>query len=66
MHSIEQKFKTIQDKNPLASTIIVFGRAVRGSKVKRESVDQLFKKLVDKDDYQTNTREAIIDWMLSL
>jgi hypothetical protein len=67
MHRIEQEFVKIKELNPLSSSVILFGRAMRKTrniKVERSIVEQLFNKLVDKEDYDKRDKPGLIDWLL--
>lgn len=66
MHKIEIDFRKVQDQNPFASSVIVFGKAVYKHRHTRRSViEQLFTKLVDSEDYDASIRKRLIDWMIN-
>ena len=50
----------VTEENPNASSYICFAKAVKGQKLKDETISLWFTKLVDKEDYLKAERMGII------
>lgn len=66
MRSIERRFRIEEDKDELASTIIIFSRTVSGQRFSKRVISSWFMKLVDKDDYERSDKRAIIEHLVKL
>lgn len=58
--NIENKFNSIQNKNPLYSSYTSFASAITGSKISEIEMHGLFYKLVEKGDYRKSETEDIL------
>jgi hypothetical protein len=53
----------MEKKNPFHSTIINFGRAVRGQNFASKVIAYWFNKLVDPDDYSRKDKKELMAWL---
>ncbi len=64
MKSIKSRFNKVREKNPYWSTYVCFFVATKGQGLKKQSISRWFNKLVDKDDYSSDIKKAIISDIL--
>jgi hypothetical protein len=64
---MKDKFKQLEEQNPNLSSIMVFGKLVRGRKMHQKDISKWFSKLVDKEDWVGSPREQLTKfyWQLS-
>lgn len=67
MKSLERRFKNITDRNPLWSSYVCFAESVKGERFSKQAISRWFSKLVEKSDYEKNSKKGILDhlWHLS-
>jgi len=66
MKSLEARFKNIESKNPLWSSLICFNEACKGCRFTDRTISEWFPKLVDKEDYSPGQKNALIKFSKSL
>lgn len=64
MTGIAQRFALIEEKNPYASSFIVFSKTICDQAFTRPVLARWFRKLVDKNDYDSKDMQKLIDWLL--
>ena len=62
MRSVERRFREFQGIYPNHSSLIVFGRTIKGQKFSRRMVAFYFSKLVEKDDYPRNEKKSFVEF----
>lgn len=60
MRSIERRFKNLKERNPSLGDCINFMKAVRGQNFGKDMIGRWFNKLVDKNEYDTSDKKALI------
>ena len=60
MRSIERRFKKFTKRNPYWSSYVCFFSAVQGQNFSKQAIARWFNKLVDKDDYCSKEKRAIL------
>ena len=63
---IREIFDIIVDKNPGLTSYICFSKAIKGREYDAEYVEKWFKKLVDKEDYQSKDYGDLMDYLKRL
>ena len=63
MRSIERRFKKLEQENPSMSSLGVFITTINGQSFREESVLSWFKKLVDKEDYDSSAKRELIEYL---
>lgn len=66
MGILEKRFRREQDRNPLLSSLVNFGNAVKHQRYKGITISNNFLELVDKDDYDKRDLDKIIEHMVRL
>ncbi len=60
MRSIERRFKNIEAKNPYWSSYVCFFMAIEKQNFSQQMIARWFNKLVDKDDYSSKEKKAVL------
>lgn len=60
MRSVVARFRLVERANPGHSSLIVFGRTVKGQNFNHRTVAFYFPKLVDKADYSSDSKLQLI------
>ena len=60
MKSIERRFNNIQQKNPYWSSYVCFFSAIERQNFTKQTIARWFNKLVEKDDYSSSDKKAIL------
>lgn len=66
MKSIERRFKKISYKNPYWSTSVCFALAIVKQNFNEKIISRNFNKLVDKEDYASDDKKAILVFLQNL
>lgn len=66
MRSIERRFLDLEQKRPLHSSFLNFGAAIKGQNFSEVIIRRWFNKLVEKDDYASTDKRALIAHLLAL
>ncbi len=66
MTKLEISFKLLQGKNPYWSSYTCLANAVMGKGFEKMTIGQVFKKLVEKDDYEKKNRDRILEFLYGL
>lgn len=66
MRSIERRFKYRQIKNPYWSTWTCFADAIMDQNFKKESIQENFNKLVDKNDYVPKEKMRLLKYLYEI
>jgi hypothetical protein len=66
MRSVEARFRIMEKKFPFHSSLICFGRAVRGQKFGRAMKAKYFRRLVDKEDYARKDIMRLTDHFMQM
>ena len=57
---MKEIFKTLQDKYPNTSDLILFNRMIKGKGYTKGVLSKWFTKLVDKGDYLMSEKKAVL------
>ncbi len=63
MKSIERRFNNIQGKNAYYSSFTCFHLAVEEQGFSEQMIVRWFNKLVDKEDYSSGEKKAVLDYI---
>ena len=63
MRSIERVYQKISEKNPFWSSYVCFFMAIENRNFTPEIIARWFNKLVDKDDYSSADKKAILSFL---
>jgi len=66
MKSVEARFRIMDKKFPQSSSLVNFGRAVKGQRFKRPAIARFFGRLVDKSDYAKSDTRTLMRHFLFL
>jgi len=66
MKSIPELFNKIKKENPDWSDYICLAEAISEHKCSKKEIERYFKMFVDPDDYSTEERSKIIDFLCSV
>lgn len=66
MNTIKKEFEKLKKQHPYLSSINIFFRTIKGTKLKGVPVARLFNNLVDKEDYSEEDYETLIDYAIAL
>ncbi len=61
--NIEKRFFNIEKENPIWSSYLCFVETIRKQSLNKNKVRRFFLKLVDKNDYEEDEAEEIINYL---
>ena len=66
MRSVERRFLDLQHKRPLHSSLVNLEAAIRGQGFSAGMIGRWFNKLVEKGDYESRDKRAILKHLVAL
>jgi hypothetical protein len=66
MKSLSRRFENLKNKNEGWSSYSCFANALIGQNFSHPTINRLFKKMVDKDDYALNEKNEILGYLKTL
>ena len=60
MRSIQRRFNKISKQNPVWSSSICFGEAIKKQNFSKQAIHRWFQKLVEKNDYAREEKRTIL------
>ncbi len=66
MNSIQERFSQLKRANPYWSSYTSFAEAIKGKRYTKRRIALWFNCLVEKEDYSSKDKKAILEYLQSL